>query len=336
MNYSLRDFLVSRFGAGGGFEMAMDSPEAFFDWRTAMISEMGRITGFAKMPRQDYLATEIESVNFQKFVRKKIVLQTGAQIFMPVYVLMPKGKGEKPPIIAIPGHGSNGKEGVCGAFKINRHYNHDYAIALARAGFAVFCPDLAGMGERREAREADNPAKSSCTDLNLAAIALGISLQAVHLHDLRALVDYIFDCDNIDKDKLAAIGFSGGGWQTLWAAAMDERIKTACICGYVHGFGESILGRHACGCNFIPGLWEGWDIADLARMIAPRRLYIETGERDPLNGPSGLANVLPQIAAIRQTYSLFDPTNLIHHIFPGGHEFSGNAIKFLTKLPKGG
>ncbi len=43
-------------------------------------------------------------------------------------------------------------------------------------------------------------------------------------------------------------------------------------------------------------------MGDIAAMIAPRPLLIETGSRDPLNGASGLANVRSQVHIIRRAY----------------------------------
>ena len=175
---------------------------------------------------------------------------------MPIYILEPKASTIKLPIIATPGHGSNGKQGVCGVDTTGvDRYKCDFAHQMAEAGHLVFCPDLAGFGERREEKGLDDVTKSSCNNINLAAIALGLSLQAINLNDLTALIDYVcaYDCVNIDK--LTCLGFSGGAWQ-LWIAAMDDRIKTALVKSYFHGFRDPLLKQNLCGCNFVPGFWE--------------------------------------------------------------------------------
>ena len=61
-------------------------------------------------------------------------------------------------------------------------------------------------------------------------------------------------------------------------------------------------------------------MGDIAAMIAPRRLIIQSGLDDHLNGPGGIDNVNKQVDIIKKAYSLFDAgDNIRHDVFPGGH-----------------
>jgi hypothetical protein len=121
---------------------------------------------------------------------------------------------------------------------------------------------------------------------------------------------------------------SGGGLQTLWTAALDERIQIAVISGYFYGFKQSLLELHNnCSCNYVPHLWEHVDIGDIASLIAPRRLLIETGDQDELNGRDGLDNVFPQIKTVEKAYRLYEKLqNLKHFIGHGAHQWFGNDV----------
>ena len=65
-------------------------------------------------------------------------------------------------------------------------------------------------------------------------------------------------------------------------------------------------------------------MGDIAALIAPRPLLIETGTMDPLDGVSGLKNVRSQVRIVRKVYRLLDAErNLKHVIFQGVHEWHG-------------
>jgi hypothetical protein len=79
-----------------------------------------------------------------------------------------------------------------------------------------------------------------------------------------------------------------------------------------------------CSCNYVPHLWEYTDMGDLAALIAPRPLIIESGDKDGLNGASGLDNVYPQLAIARAAYKLFDAEDkVVHNVFHGDHRWYG-------------
>lgn len=72
-------------------------------------------------------------------------------------------------------------------------------------------------------------------------------------------------------------------------------------------------------------------MGDIAALIAPRPLLVETGTRDELNGASGVDNVLSQIHIIRKAYHLLGSEDLLKHdIFEGEHRWNGvEAIPWM-------
>ena len=121
--------------------------------------------------------------------------------------------------------------------------------------------------------------------------------------------------------------FSGGGLQTLWLSALDERIKAAYISGYFYTIQSALLHTHRCGCNFVPNLWKYVDLGDIAALIAPRPLFIESGKSDKLNGTMGIESAANQVQITKKAYTLFGKENHIQHlIFEGTHVFHGEAL----------
>ncbi len=276
-------------------------------------------------------------------------------------------------VIAPHGHVSGGKASAAGrrdipelAETIEAH-NYDYGVQLVREGFIVFCPDARGQGERQEADNEGNILKASCLWFNNMGMPQGQTVTGMWTWDLHRLIDYIETRDDcmsgrigrfqlncgrfwpqtarirarnaaergygIIENAVGCAGLSGGGLQTLWAAALDERIRCAVVSGYMYGFKESLLDINCCQCNFVPHLYEYVDMGDIAALIAPRPLVIETGARDGLNGASGLGTVRPQVNTIKKAYrALGTPKMLVHDIFEGPHRWNGvKAIPWLKK-----
>ena len=124
------------------------------------------------------------------------------------------------------------------------------------------------------------------------------------------------------------LGFSGGGLQTLYAAAIDERIKLSFVGGYYYGFYDSLFKLNAnCSCNYITSLYLYFYIADIAAMIEPRPLIVQSSKDDHLAGERGIQNVLELIKELESVYSLFGKKNrLYHQIVPGPHHFEKNGL----------
>ena len=77
-------------------------------------------------------------------------------------------------------------------------------------------------------------------------------------------------------------------------------------------------------------------MGDIAALIAPRPLLIETGDKDFFNGAEGLGNVLPQVAIIRKAYRLTSHEDQVKHdIFDGGHRWHGvESIPWMERFLK--
>jgi dienelactone hydrolase len=152
--------------------------------------------------------------------------------------------------------------------------------------------------------------------------------------DLMRLADYVETRPECDARRLGCAGLSGGGLQTLWFAALDERVQCAVVSGYLYGYKDSLLKLATnCSCNYVPHLWKLADMGDLAALIAPRPLLVETGTRDALNGERGAANVTEQLAITRQAYRLLGaPDRLAHDLFEGEHMWHGEcALPWLDR-----
>ena len=96
----------------------------------------------------------------------------------------------------------------------------------------------------------------------------------------------------------------------------------------MYGYRDALLALNRnCSCNYVPHLWEHLDMGDIASLIAPRPLLIQSCSGDRLNGPRGIANVTEQVDIIRNAYRLLDvPGLMIHEICQGPHQWHGENL----------
>lgn len=343
-NFSVAPYLQNRWKATGRI-MAFSARTAaeIPEWRRALRAELRRVTGYYTMRRAPLSPQITEAKEFDDYVRQRVVIQTEPEVWMPFFVLIPKtGAAPFPAVLAPHGHGLGGKLGVVGdrekpeVAKAIDHYNGAYGLEFVRAGFIVFCPDARGFGERMEPQIAEQGdfLRSSCEMLNHMAYPLGQTVAGMWAWDLHRLIDYVETRSDVQTGRIGCAGLSGGGLQTLWASALDDRIQCAVISGYFYGYKESLLDLPLnCSCNYVPYLYQIADMGDIGALIAPRPVLIETGTKDHLNGINGVANVISQVNILKRAYSLLGQPELVKHdIFEGHHRWNGvEAIPWMQQ-----
>jgi dienelactone hydrolase len=309
-------------------------------WASAARAKFVELTGFDRMTPVEPNPRQTQAVDCGNYVREHWLIDTEPDVTMPFYLLRPKGLvGPAPAVICCHGHGG-GKETTVG---ITEEGNAAKAVAIndaalgvqfVRAGMLAFCPDARGFGQRREIDARKNPSQSSCAFLQMVGLPMGLSVIGMHAFDLARLVDHMQARDDVRPDRIGCVGFSGGGWQALAAGVVDERPACVVISGYLHPVAAPLLFRkHNCLCNMVPHLWEYFELGDLAALIAPRPLLVQTGDEDDLSGPAGPADVQPQVDIARQAYQLLGcPEHLEFNVFHGGHRWDGvKAIPWVGK-----
>jgi dienelactone hydrolase len=314
-------------------------------WRDSLRVRLRTIIGIDTMQPCALDAQEDAAEQCDGYTRTRVVISVEPGVQMPLYVLIPSDRkhAEPRPVVLAPhGHGSAGKAAVAGradipevARTIEQHH-YAYGVQLVRAGFIVLCPDARGFGERRERVMLDDGdlLGSSCRVLNNMALPLGQTVTGMWVWDLMRLIDYAATRQDCDITRLGCAGLSGGGLQTLWLTALDERVRCAVVSGYFYGYKDALLRlSQNCSCNYVPGLWQLADMGDIGALIAPRPLLIETGRADRLNGERGVTNVTEQLAITRQAYTLLGVMDqLAHSIFEGAHRWDGaEALPWLSR-----
>ncbi|MCI2155366.1 MAG: pectinesterase family protein [Olsenella sp.] len=286
--------------------------------------------GEARLMEQTLLSCGIE--------RRRYELMVEPEVWMPFYLLVPEHprRGQDGRFLAAVcphGHQGAGAASVAGIMGVPavdeaiRRFNYDYGLRMARLGYIVACPEARGWGARRSWKGQGDAEelylRGTCANEARMAEPLGRSLLGELVFDLERLVDWLSLREEISSGELACVGFSGGGMQTLYLAALDERIAKVFISGYLYGAKDALLHLNGnCSCNYVPGLWRLFDMGDIASLIAPRPLLVQSADHDHLMGPRGLANVEEQMEIVRAAYHLLGAdASLRHQIVAGEHHF---------------
>ena len=317
-----------------------ESLEEWKAWREELREKLRELMGCTTMRKAPLEPKLTEETDCGEYLRQRIEIQTEPGVVMPLYALVPTAaKDPFPAVLAPHGHGGGGKVAVANV-RVNEEvaqsidgHNYAYGVAFARAGCIAFCPDARGFGERQAEQAKENVLDSSCQQTNSMAFPLGQTASGMWAWDLHRLIDYVETREDCIPGRIGCAGLSGGGLQTLYATALDDRIACATISGYFYGVRESLLDMICCNCNYIPHLFEYADMGDIGALIAPRPLCIETGTVDELNGASGLANVESQVRIARAAYDLLGAAgNLVHDVFEGPHRWNGIvSVPFMVK-----
>jgi len=204
------------------------------------------------------------------------------------YILIPAGhKGRGPAILYNHYHGGKYKQGkeevISKAFK-----TLDFATgeALAREGYVVLCIDAYAFGERRFQGPAGKKEEGRRTEESLFKMFLwqGRTLWGMMVRDDLLALNYLVSRPEVDSKRIAAMGMSMGSTRTWWAAALDDRIKTAvcvaCLTRYQNLIAHGQVRQHGIY-YYVPNmLKEKIDAESVVGLIAPRPLLTLTGDKD--------------------------------------------------------
>lgn len=251
-----------------------------------------------KTPLRPQVTKKVDKANFTV---EHIVYESQPGFYVTSSLYLPKGKrGKLPAIIYCSGHAPEGY----------RSDTYQHVIQnLVNKGFAVFAFDPVGQGERLEypAEEAGKshlggPTKEHSYPGAQAFIS-GRSQAWFMIWDGIRAVDYLLTRKEIDPQRIGITGRSGGGTQASYIAALDDRIYAAAPENYITSFKRLIEtnGPQDAEQNFLHGIAEGLDHADLLAVRAPKPTLMITTTRDIFN-IQGARETFKEVARIYEAY----------------------------------
>ena len=157
---------------------------------------------------------------------------------------------------------------------------HHTAVALAREGYVVLCPDALCFEERQDPTERLKGGNYERFEF-LRHVVRGRSLAWKSVLDMRRAVDLLCERPEVQSDRLGCYGHSMGSTHAWLVGPLEPRLRcvvgNCCLPTY-----EAIEAEHLLHCfpNFVPGWAPFGDTPDIAALIAPRALHLNLGETD--------------------------------------------------------
>ena len=306
-------------------------------WQKTLRQKVTELLGGFPTQREPLRPITLEKRAFPGYDREKILFDSRPGVSVLAYVLLPKtARRPAPAMICIPGHG-RGVDDIVGIDERGEDrtdkegYQHDFAIQVAEAGVAAVAIEPMGFGCRRDPINArQGLGRKACDPAAGSALLLGETMVGWRVWDVMRTVDYIATRSELDVNRIGCMGISGGGTATLFSTALEPRIRVALVSGYLNTFKDSIGSVAHCIDNYVPGILNWAEMYDIAGLIAPRPLFVESGEKD---------NIFPIRASIdsfnevRKIYGVFGVADRVEQeVFPGEHSFWGKrGIPFLAR-----
>ena len=306
-------------------------------WQKTLRAKLTELVGGFPADRQPLRPITVETRSFPGYSREKIVFDSRPGVSVLAYLLLPE-KARKPAatMVCVPGHG-RGVDDIVGIDDKGRErtdkagYQHDFAIQVVEAGMAAVAIEPMAFGCRRDPINArQGLSRKACDPAAGGALMVGQTMIGWRVWDVMRTIDYIGTRAELDSNRIGCMGISGGGTATLFSTALEPRIRAALVSGYLNTFRDSVGSLAHCIDNYVPGILNWAEMYDLAGLIAPRPLFVESGEKD---------NIFPIRASIesfnkvREIYQVFGAADRVEQeVFPDEHSFWGKrGIPFLAR-----
>ena len=333
LDRDFREYLFQRYQEHGRKYRCPDmTQQTFEDWQSQArlkLAETLRMPDVLGLP--EFVREKIDPDNQPwsagqcdgAFHLERVQYQSMPGVRVPGYLLVPEGLQEPAPaILCPPGHGKGMNQVVFEA----GIYNH-YACELARRGFVVLVPEHIGFGERKPSHFGEHGYYTGVAQL------MGYTMYGVYIKELMRALDILTSLEEVDADRIGCYGLSLGGVTTLLISALDLRIRTVCISGFLTSFKSTFMDAAHCVCGNVQDLALNFEHVDIAALIAPRPLVVESGRADSGFPVDAARSTVQDLTAY---YALYNQTDrLAHDIFDGSHEISGRiAYDWFDKWMK--
>ena len=300
----------------GGQERPVKTPQ---DWAVrrrqilaGMEAALGPLPDRSKLPPLDMRVTA--RVEGDTFTRLTVSYQAEANDRVPAYLFLPKNRpaGRRvAAMLALHQTTAIGKGEVAG---LGGSANLHYGIELAQRGYVVLAPDYPSFGDYKH-------------DFRKSKYVSG-SMKGIFNH-IRG-VDLLQSLDEVDPQRIGAIGHSLGGHNAMFVGVFDERLKViVSSCGWTpfHDYyGGKIAGwtsdRYMPRLRDVYGLDPNrvpFDFYEVVAALAPRAFFSNSPLKDGNFAAAGVKKAEPKA---REVFVLLGAADQLQIRYPdAGHDF---------------
>lgn len=211
---------------------------------------------------------------------EKIIYESMPGFYVTGCLFIPDGiKKKRPAILFVSGHTQESYRYK--AYQI-------MILNLVKKGFIVFGIDPVSQGERIQHYDPEKntsvigPTTREHEYLGNQTLISGVSLSRYFIWDGIRGIDYLLTRKEVDPENIGVTGQSGGGTQSSYIFAFDERIKAGAPVDFIIGFRRLLesIGPQDAEQNYYHGILNGLTHADLLEVRSPNPALISEGTLD--------------------------------------------------------
>ena len=272
----------------------LGSEAEYLHYRDAMREKIAELLAYSHSQTPLNVQT-VDTIEREGYSIEKLAYTSEAEVVVPCLLFKPNNvAGKLRAIVYVHEFGKDLDAQVGGQIE-----------ELVVEGNLVLAIDPRGVGETKSKHpRGDYYARYGIeTDLTYSSFMVGKPLFGMRVIDVVRAVDYLRTRDDIDK--ISAVGVGMGGLLVMHAAALDERISEVtsenALISYKSLALNEVYDYHVK--SFIPNILKYYDMADVAALIAPRKLTLQN-TLDHLQQPATQAEIEKEYQWAKQVYAL--------------------------------
>lgn len=231
------------------------------DLREQVLASAGLLPMPEKTPLNAHIFGRIDRGDY---TIEKVYFESHPGFYVTGNLYRPSSDGRYPAVLNPHGHWEHGRledSDLCSV--------PGRCINFARQGYVAFAYDMVGYNDSKQIVHRGNPFSGRRERL------YGISLGGLQLWNSIRAVDFLCSLPDVDSDRIACTGASGGGTQTFLLTAVDDRIR---VSAPVNMISHTMQG--GCRCENLPGLRIDTDNVEIGALVAPRPLLMVSATGD--------------------------------------------------------
>lgn len=223
-------------------------------------------------------------LNRDSYRVEKVVFESQPKFYATGTMFLPLESRFKPPypgVLVVCGHSFNGK---------GSDFYQQGCILAAQHGLAAFILDPIDQGERKQHIDENGKVYAATVPahniVGAGSILVGRNTATFEIWDMQRGIDYLQSRQDIITDKIGVMGNSGGGTQTAYIMALDQRVVAAAPACYICNLFDTLThvnGPQDAEQNIFGQLAFGMDHADYMNMRAPRPTLLCLATKDAFN-----------------------------------------------------
>ncbi len=241
--------------------------------------------GLLPQPKKNPLNAQVFGrIEHEDYTVEKVLLETWPGFYLGANLYRPKGKqGPFPAIVSPHGHWSYGRLEHQELASVPAR-----GVNFAKQGYVAITYDMVGYDDTRQLPHDFLGGKREQM--------WGVGLLGVQLWDSIRVVDFLQSLPDVDAERIAATGASGGATQVLMLQAVDQRIKWSAPVNMI-----SYIMQGGSECENAPNLRIDTNNVEIAALMAPRPMLVVSATGDwTRNVPRD------EFQTIKKIYELYD------------------------------